>query len=145
HAGDEPTRAELRRWARAVTVLDNPHLCPVQCVEEIDGQTVLSMPYVEGRPLSEWIRRRNLTARQAARLLHKVAGALAHAHPSHVCHHNLKPTNVMVTVRGEPVLTDFGAGRLTGSPDTPLTGDGMAAAPAYLAPEQMTGPHGSGP
>jgi hypothetical protein len=57
-----------------------------------------------------------------------------------VLHGDLKPANVIVTVAGEPVLTDFGlALRETGPAPTPFHEGDLAGTRAYVAPEVVMG------
>ena len=42
--------------ARAAATFDHPNLCPVYDVGEVDGVRYLTMPYIEGQPLSEVMR-----------------------------------------------------------------------------------------
>ena len=53
--------------AMAAATLQHPNLCPVFDVGQIDGVHYISMAYIEGRPLSTFIRSdKPVSARQAA-------------------------------------------------------------------------------
>ena len=131
----------FEREARAAATLDHPNLCPVYDVGEVDGIPYLTMPYLEGKPLSETMPRgQSVTEAQAAALVRKLALALAEAHARGVIHRDLKPGNIIVNRRGEPVIMDFGLARMSGGDAAPLTVSGNVLGTAlYMAPEQAAG------
>ena len=108
----------FEREARAAATLDHPNLCPVFDVGEVDGIHYLTMPYIEGKTLSEAIPRgQALPEAQAAALVRKLALALQEAHDRGVIHRDLKPGNIMVNRRRELVIMDFGLARMAGGDD----------------------------
>jgi anti-sigma factor RsiW len=129
------------REARAAATLSHPHLCPVHDVGEIDGVPYLTMAYVEGRPLTDFIDpKKPLPPRQATVLVRKLALALHEAHARGVIHRDLKPANVLITAAREPMVLDFGLARLSRQSDMRLTLTGrMMGTPAYMSPEQVVG------
>ncbi len=128
------------REARAAATILHPNICPLYDVGAIDGVPYLTMAYVEGKPLAEFAVARPLTPRQAALLLRKLALALAEAHKRGVIHRDLKPGNVMIDRRGEPMVMDFGLARRARGGDARLTQLGTAlGTPAYMPPEQISG------
>jgi WD40 repeat protein len=129
------------REGRAAAALHHPNVCPVHDVGEIGGVHYLTMAYLEGEPLSDVIKRGDtLPPTEAARVVLRIALALAEAHRMGVIHRDLKPSNVMMTPKGEPVVMDFGLARRSGAEEARLTSDGsMLGTPAYMPPEQMTG------
>jgi hypothetical protein len=81
-----------------------------------------------------------LTGRQAASLVRKLALALSEAHQRGVIHRDLKPGNVMIDKRGEPMVMDFGLARRARGGDARLTQAGtLLGTPAYMPPEQIRG------
>ncbi|MCC7398235.1 MAG: serine/threonine protein kinase [Planctomycetes bacterium] len=74
------------------------------------------------------------------RLVRQVASALHHAHLCGVLHRDVKPSNIMLTLDGRPLLLDFGLARTELSPRLTVSG-GVLGSPAYMSPEQMRGEH----
>ncbi len=74
------------------------------------------------------------------RLVRQVASALHHAHLCGVLHRDVKPSNIMLTLDGRPLLLDFGLARTELSPRLTASG-GVLGSPAYMSPEQMRGEH----
>ena len=59
HFEQQPTPELLERFfrkARAAATLRHPNICPVYDVGQIDGTYYISMAYIEGHPLSAFIR-----------------------------------------------------------------------------------------
>jgi TolB-like protein len=77
--------------------------------------------------------------RRAVALMAKVARAIEYAHEQGILHRDLKPGNILLDGRGEPMVSDFGlakwlepTGRLTRTPS-------IFGTPGYIAPEQVNG------
>jgi len=84
----------------------------------------------------------SLQLRRLLRLFERVARALHAAHEAGVVHRDVKPANIMVDRRDEPVVLDFGLARLDDESD-PLTRSGETfGTPAYMSPEQILEPAG---
>jgi hypothetical protein len=128
----------FEREARIAATFTHPHLCPVYDVGQVDGVHYLTMPFLEGEPLSDRLTREGpLPQEAAARLALQIADAVEVAHRAGVVHRDLKPANVMVNQRGEPVVMDFGLARRT-AVDPRLTESGaLIGTPAYCAPERI--------
>ncbi len=133
-------RDRFEQEARAAARIHHPNICPIYDVGEIDGKPYLTMAFIDGKPLSNWLRQGKLSSRQAAGVLRKLALALHEAHQCGVVHRDLKPANVMINRRGEPIIMDFGLARRYRSEDTRLTRIGSTiGTPTYMAPEQCRG------
>ncbi len=78
--------------------------------------------------------------RRLLAVFERAARALHAAHEAGVIHRDVKPANLMVDQRGEPVILDFGLARPTEDGTPTLTRSGEAfGTPAYMSPEQILG------
>jgi serine/threonine-protein kinase len=110
---------------------------------DFDGQPYLAIEYVDGEPIDEYCRARDLAVAARLRLFLAVAGAISAAHRMLVIHRDLKPSNILVTAAGEVRVLDFGIAKLLDgaeSQDTELTRwSGRALTFDYASPEQIAG------
>ena len=129
------------RKARGMATIRHAHLCPVYDVGVSDGIHYLTMAYVDGHLLSEFIKPDEPSPEwRAAALVCKLALAVHEAHANGIVHRDLKPQNILIDQRGEPVVVDFGLARRGVARDATLTQNGaLVGTPAYMAPEQAAG------
>src|SRR5437016_2444888 len=131
----------FRREAEAAASLDHPGIVPIYEVGEREGCCYFSMKFVEGGQLDEVVRRAPISIRQAAELIAKVARTVHSAHQHGILHRDIKPGNILLDAKGEPVLTDFGLARLVEAESTITRTRDVLGTPSYMAPEQATGEH----
>jgi WD40 repeat protein/serine/threonine protein kinase len=129
----------FQREARITATLQHPNICPVHEVGVIDGIHYLTMDYLEGKKLSEFIQtEKPLPQRSVAAVVRKLALALQEAHARGIIHRDLKPSNIIINQRKEPVIIDFGLARRVRKEDVRLTKSGTpVGTPAYMPPEQI--------
>ncbi|MFO0917136.1 MAG: bifunctional serine/threonine-protein kinase/formylglycine-generating enzyme family protein [Planctomycetaceae bacterium] len=128
------------REARSAAMLAHPNICRVYDVSEHQGTRYIAMEFIDGRPLSAYVRGGSIQARQAASITRKLALGLAEAHKQGIIHRDLKPDNILINKNGEPILTDFGLARETTRGNATATQDGaILGSPAYMPPEQAAG------
>lgn len=150
-ADDKTVAERFRREARSLARLTHPNIVPVyDCVEEPDGQVALVMRLIRGKSLRDLLDEAGdahgpgqISAYLTVHIGKCVAAALAKAHAENIVHRDIKPANILITEKGEILLTDFGIAKpLKSSEDdgTDLTRvDIMMGTVKYLSPEQVQG------
>src|SRR5438552_7812465 len=136
------SKAHLKRFrleAEAAARLEHPGIVPIHEVGERDGSCYFSMKFVEGGQLDEVVKRSPMSTRRAAELIGKVARTLDYAHQHGVLHRDVKPGNILIDVKGEPHLTDFGLARLVETESNVTHTMEVLGTPSYMAPEQAVG------
>src|SRR5437016_1828946 len=127
----------FRREAQAVASLDHPNILPIYEVSESeDGLPFFSMKFAEKGSLQENAASLRDEPRKCVQLMAKVAHAVDYAHSRGVLHRDIKPGNILLNDRGEPLVSDFGLAKLLdGNNDLTrsLTTFGTAG---FIAPEQ---------
>src|SRR5712672_3134443 len=127
----------FRREAQAVASLDHPNILPIYEVSESeDGLPFFSMKFAENGSLQENAPSLRDEPRTCVQLMAKVARAVEYAHSRGVLHRDLKPGNILLDDRGEPLVSDFGLAKLLDTDNDltrSLTTFGTAG---FIAPEQ---------
>jgi tetratricopeptide (TPR) repeat protein len=157
-------RERLLREGQTMARLSHPNVVTVYDLGiAASGQVFLTMEYVQGGTLRDWLAKRERTWREIVRLMCEAGEGLAAAHEAGIVHRDFKLDNVLIDLRGRPKVTDFGlahagpqkppqlaasAERLEGGPPVPpspfetSTGGQLTVSsatlgtPGYMAPEQ---------
>lgn len=130
------------REARSAATLNHPNICQVFDVGEIDGTHFMTMAYIAGHTLQDFVNpEKPQRDRNVANVVRKIALALHEAHINGLVHRDVKPGNIMIDPRNEPIVMDFGLARqIDEQDDARLTRDGaILGSPAYMSPEQIEG------
>ena len=99
----------FRREADAAASLDHPNILPIYEVSESeDGLPFFSMKFAAGGSLREAGPSLRNEPRKCVQLMAKVARATEYAHGRGILHRDLKPGNILLDDRGEPLVSDFG-------------------------------------
>jgi serine/threonine-protein kinase len=99
----------------------------------------LVMEYVDGTDLATLIHEQSpLAPRTAALITHEVCCAIGYAHKRNIIHRDIKPTNILLSQRGNVKLSDFGVARGEDLPHLTQTGT-LIGTPFYMSPEQASG------
>jgi TolB-like protein/tRNA A-37 threonylcarbamoyl transferase component Bud32 len=143
HADSQETLARFRRESQAVASLDHPNILPIYEVSECDdGLPFFSMKFAGGGSLLEAAPALRNEPRRAVALMAKVARAVQYAHGQGILHRDLKPGNVLLDGRGEPLVSDFGLAKWLDTTSHLTRTLTIFGTPGYIAPEQVNGSAG---
>ena len=135
--------------AKLASRIHHPNVVAVQNVEEVDGELLLVMDYVEGASLADLASDDEvpIPGRVAVRALLDACAGLHAAHeltdddgkPLGIVHRDVSPHNILVGVDGVCRITDFGIAKSsghTGSAGRTSTG-ALKGKVSYMAPEYI--------
>src|SRR6267143_6681501 len=143
HADSQETLARFRREAEAAASLDHPNILPIYEVSECDdGLPFFSMKFAGGGSLLDAAPALRGEPRRAVALVAKVARAVQCAHGQGILHRDLKPGNILLDGRGEPLVSDFGLAKWLGNSSHLTRTLTIFGTPGYIAPEQVNGSAG---
>jgi serine/threonine protein kinase len=144
HADSRETLVRFRREAETAASLVHPNILPIYEVSESDdGLPFFSMKFAGGGSLLDAAPALRGEPRRAVALMAKVARAVQYAHGQGTLHRDLKPGNILLDGRGEPLVSDFGLVKCL-EPASNLTRTLTSfGAPDCVAPEQAD-PAGAG-
>jgi serine/threonine protein kinase len=145
-ATDQQHVKRFEQEARAIAVLNHPHICILHDAGYDDGLHYLVFEYLVGEPLSDRLSREAQSLKQVMDYTMQIAEALAYAHDLGIIHLDLKPSNIMMMRSGVKLL-DFGVAELRDphvlSNEIPETKSEpprrKPGTPGYMAPEQLEG------
>src|SRR5437762_8112573 len=140
HADSQETLARFRREAQAAASLDHPNILPIYEVgESEDGFPFFSMKFASGGSLLDAAPGLGSEPRRSVALMAKVARAVQYAHTQGILHRDLKPGNVLLDGRGEPLVSDFGLAKWLDTASDLTRTLTIFGTPGYVAPEQAEG------
>ncbi len=137
---EEEFLGRFRREARAVAALRHPNIVQVFDFDVQDGIYYMVMELLEGDSLRTRLndyraRAEEMPLGEMARVLLDVLEGLAYAHSEGMIHRDVKPGNILLTRRGQAVLTDFGIAQIIGGTRYTVSGALMGTL-SYMSPEQ---------
>ncbi len=114
--GFDWARQRFVEEARMLARMQHKNIVRVQRLLEANGTAYMVMEYVEGQSLKEWLDRKKAqraapTEAELRGLLLPLLDGLEHVHGAGLLHRDIKPDNIFISVKGEPVLLDFGSAR----------------------------------
>lgn len=131
--------------AKAAAALNHPNILAVYQMGTFLGMPYLVSELLEGKTLTEVIRRGPLALRKAIDFGVQIARGLAAAHEKGIVHRDLKPDNLFVTKDGRVKILDFGLAKViqpkgSVSMAATITLPGVALGTiGYMSPEQVRG------
>ena len=145
-ADEKEFLARFEREAKVVATLRHPNIVQVYDFDVDQGVYYMVMEFINGETLKarlqaleahgEWV-----SQDDAVRIILAVGSALKYAHERGMVHRDVKPANVMITLDGQVILTDFGIAKIVSASNLTASG-AMVGTPSYMAPEQGMGQPG---
>src|SRR6201987_295995 len=145
--GDESARRRFVREARAAASVRHPSVASVFHLGKSGDGYFYAMEYVEGETLESLIKRcGQLELKLALEITSQAAAGLAAIHEQKLVHRDIKPTNIMVSLKdGDRLIAkiiDLGLAKPIADAPTELDisiPGAFAGTPAFASPEQFAG------
>jgi tetratricopeptide (TPR) repeat protein/predicted Ser/Thr protein kinase len=137
-AFDDEAKTRFIHEAKAASALDHPNIATVYEIDEVEGESFISMAYVEGKSLKELAGGSPLPMDKVLDLAIQIAAGLGEAHEHDIVHRDIKSDNIMVTPKGLVKIMDFGLAKLRGVSRVTTLGSTLGTI-AYMSPEQAKG------
>ena len=147
YLGDESARLRFLREARAAASVRHPNVASVFHLGRTGSSYFYAMEFVEGETLENLIKRSGrLDVKLALEIATQVAAGLAAVHEQNLVHRDIKPTNIMVRLKEERIVTakiiDLGLAKTLDEPlsEAEISVPGVfAGTPEFASPEQFAG------
>lgn len=144
--------SRMRAEAHLLARMDHPSIAKIYQVGVIESrlhaQPFIVMEYVQGVPLSEYIRTCHLTLSACVEIILEVCRVIEYAHQIGVVHRDIKPSNILVNLDEQSdvesiVVIDFGIAKLIQGESIPVDIQTLNSASLgtllYMSPERRNG------
>ncbi|HLF14615.1 MAG TPA: protein kinase [Bacteroidota bacterium] len=137
----KPSEHDLARFtqeAKAAAALNHPNVCTIYDIKEHDNLQFIVMEFVDGTTLRKKITGGPLPLSDVLTYGLQIADALQEAHGRGIVHRDIKADNIMVNVKNQVKVMDFGLAKLKGTLKLTRSSSTVGTL-AYMAPEQIQG------
>jgi serine/threonine protein kinase len=148
-ATDEERMRRFLREAKAASALNHPNVATIYEIGESGGRNFIAMEYIEGQTLAAMINGHPLKIGEIVQIGTQIADALDEAHSKGIIHRDIKPANVMLNLRGQVKVLDFGLAKIHQSAEQSVDSNSLTLAKTepgvvmgtlpYMSPEQALG------
>jgi serine/threonine-protein kinase len=137
--GDPSAIDRFRREVAAARKVTHPNVIRIHDLIEDGGMVLLSMEYVDGMTLAQYLGRVGaLRVDEGRHVIGQICDGVAAAHAAGIVHRDLKPSNVLLDHEKRAKVIDFGLAKATFMAGMTATGL-IIGTPEYMAPEQVKG------
>jgi serine/threonine protein kinase len=138
-ASDEAAVQRFKNEMKIARKITHKNVCRIFQFEEIEGIKCISMEFISGEDLNNFIKRAGqLPIQKTLEIITQVCEGLKEAHSFGIIHQDLKPHNIMIDKNGHAYITDFGIARFRESKIDHKSGT-IVGTPEYISPEQVEG------
>jgi TolB-like protein/tRNA A-37 threonylcarbamoyl transferase component Bud32 len=140
HVDSREALVRFQREIGAVARLEHPNILPIYEVGKTeDRRPFFTMKFAAGGSLSDAAQSLRHDPRRVVRIMAKVSLGVQHAHLRGILHRDLKPGNILLDDRGEPLVSDFGLAKWLGTTSDLTRTLTSFGTPGYISPEQAQG------
>lgn len=105
----EQYRKKFVKEAKNLAQMNHPHIVKVVDVFEENDTVYYVMQYLSGGSLSDYVKQHGaLDEAIAIKYIQQIGSALEYMHQKHICHYDVKPSNILLDDKGGAMLIDFG-------------------------------------
>ena len=124
---------------KANLLLRHPNIVEIRDGGVTNGQYFMVLEYIDGTTLQQLLKKvKKVPIDIAFLILLNIMKGLEYAHKRSIIHRDMKPSNIMITRRGEVKIADFGISKVA-DPSLSTATTSVMGTPAYMSPEQARG------
>ena len=102
-------RKKFVKEAKNLAQMNHPHIVKVVDVFEENDTVYYVMQYLSGGSLADYVKQHGaLDEAIAIKYIQQIGSALEYMHQRHICHYDVKSSNILLDDKGGAMLIDFG-------------------------------------
>ena len=102
-------RKKFVKEAKNLAQMNHPHIVKVVDVFEENDTVYYVMQYLSGGSLTDYVKQHGaLDEAIAIKYIQQIGSALEYMHQRHICHYDVKSSNILLDDKGGAMLIDFG-------------------------------------
>lgn len=136
--GDSSDIHRFVREAQNAAALNHPNICTIYEIDEREGETFISMAYLDGQDLAKKMSADPPSIIEATEIARQIAVGLEAAHRQGIVHRDIKSANIIVMPDGLVKILDFGLAEACNRTIRSLSGT-VTGTPTTMSPEQLRG------